>query len=303
MPWYSLTDEFDADFGVDEWHGTNAFIRDGNRVFRTYFVNNRGDEALGSTWSYLDLTALGRQEEWEDSPEGYPQTPPYQWWNWHDEYETPSRRRNSGGQLPERREDSVQLPPMPDSAACRAALDIAGEYCSPALLNHSVRSYLWAASFAAAREIVFDDELLYVSAVLHDLGLLTEFDNHRLPFEFAGGHVAAMFAAGAGWPRPRRRRVVEVIVAHMADSVDVRLDPEGFLLERSTGFDISGRGPEDFPEEVQAAVMARYPRLGLAEEFLACFRDQADRKPTSQAAAAVRSGIDQRLAANPLEHR
>jgi predicted dithiol-disulfide oxidoreductase (DUF899 family) len=84
--WYTITDSFDADFGVDEWHGTNAFIRDGDRIFRTYFVNNRGDEALGSTWSYLDLTALGRQEEWEDSPEGYPQTRAYEWWMRHDEY-------------------------------------------------------------------------------------------------------------------------------------------------------------------------------------------------------------------------
>jgi hypothetical protein len=40
---------------------------------------------MGSTWSYLDITALGRQEAWEDSPEGYPQTPPYEWWIWHDE--------------------------------------------------------------------------------------------------------------------------------------------------------------------------------------------------------------------------
>jgi predicted dithiol-disulfide oxidoreductase (DUF899 family) len=80
MPWYTMTGDpdnatdsaFDADFGVDEWHGTNAFFRDG--------------EALGTTWSYLDMTALGRQEEWEDSPEGYPQTAPYVWWNWHDEY-------------------------------------------------------------------------------------------------------------------------------------------------------------------------------------------------------------------------
>ena len=86
MPWLSLTDGFDADFGVDEWHGTNAFLRDGDQVFRTYFVNSRGDEAVGSTWSYLDLTALGRQEAWEDSPDGYPQTPPYQWWNYHDAY-------------------------------------------------------------------------------------------------------------------------------------------------------------------------------------------------------------------------
>jgi predicted dithiol-disulfide oxidoreductase (DUF899 family) len=86
IPWLTLTDEFDADFGVDEWHGTNVFIRDGERVFRTYFLDGRGDEQMGGTWNYLDVTALGRQEEWEDSPEGYPQTPPYRWWRWHDSY-------------------------------------------------------------------------------------------------------------------------------------------------------------------------------------------------------------------------
>jgi predicted dithiol-disulfide oxidoreductase (DUF899 family) len=86
MPWYTLTDRFDADYGVDEWHGTNVFFRDDERIYRTYFINNRGDEALGGTWSYLDITALGRQEDWEDSPEGYPQSEPYKWWNWHDEY-------------------------------------------------------------------------------------------------------------------------------------------------------------------------------------------------------------------------
>ncbi|UIJ72687.1 DUF899 domain-containing protein [Aurantimonas sp. HBX-1] len=87
MPWYTLTDSFDADFGVDLWHGHNVFIRAGERIFRTYFINVRGDEALGTTWQFLDATPLGRQESWEDSPEGYPQTPPYTWWNWHDRYE------------------------------------------------------------------------------------------------------------------------------------------------------------------------------------------------------------------------
>ena len=86
IPWYTITDSFDADFGVGEWHGHNAFIRDGERVYRTYFINSRGDEAIGTVWSYLDMTALGRQEEWEDSPDGYPQTAPYQWWHLHDEY-------------------------------------------------------------------------------------------------------------------------------------------------------------------------------------------------------------------------
>ena len=87
IPWYTITDGFDADFGVGEWHGHNAFIRDGDRIFRTYFVNDRGDESMGTTWSYLDITAYGRQEEWEDSPEGTPQTAPYQWWNYHDAYD------------------------------------------------------------------------------------------------------------------------------------------------------------------------------------------------------------------------
>jgi predicted dithiol-disulfide oxidoreductase (DUF899 family) len=86
MPWYTLTDTFDVDFGVDQWHGHNVFIRDGDQVFRTYFINSRGDEAMGTTWSYLDATPLGRQETWEDSPAGYPQTAPYHWWRWNDEY-------------------------------------------------------------------------------------------------------------------------------------------------------------------------------------------------------------------------
>jgi predicted dithiol-disulfide oxidoreductase (DUF899 family) len=98
IPSYTITDDFDADFGVAELHGHNVFFCDRERIFRTYFINDRGDEALGSTWSYLDITALGRQEDWEDSLEGYPQTTradpptggrnggPYQWWNLHDEY-------------------------------------------------------------------------------------------------------------------------------------------------------------------------------------------------------------------------
>jgi predicted dithiol-disulfide oxidoreductase (DUF899 family) len=85
MPWVTMLDDFDEDFGVDQWHGTNAFIRDGDQVYRTYFVDARGDEQMGNTWYYLDITALGRQETWEDSPEGTPQGEPYAWWIWHDE--------------------------------------------------------------------------------------------------------------------------------------------------------------------------------------------------------------------------
>jgi len=88
IPWYTfITEGFDKDFGVDEYHGHNVFFRDRDRVYRTYFINGRGDEAMGTIWSYLDITPLGRQETWEVSPEGYPQSSPYKWWNWHDNYD------------------------------------------------------------------------------------------------------------------------------------------------------------------------------------------------------------------------
>jgi predicted dithiol-disulfide oxidoreductase (DUF899 family) len=100
IPWLSSFDsDFNVDFGVGperpqegvyqdgETFGLSVFLRDGDEVYRSYFTAARGVEALGSVWTFLDLTPLGRQENWEDSPAGYPQTKPYEWWRRHDEYE------------------------------------------------------------------------------------------------------------------------------------------------------------------------------------------------------------------------
>ena len=89
IPWFSLAgNDFNADCGVTTGFGLSVFLRDGADVFRTYFTTGRGVEALGSNWTFLDLTPLGRQEDWEDSPEGRPQGPRYEWWRRHDEYPT-----------------------------------------------------------------------------------------------------------------------------------------------------------------------------------------------------------------------
>jgi predicted dithiol-disulfide oxidoreductase (DUF899 family) len=92
LPWYSSNgSDFNFDFGVsvgdDERFGLSVFLRDGDDVFRTYFTSARGVDRLRPDFNLLDLTALGRQETWEDSPDGWPQTPPYQWWRLHDEYD------------------------------------------------------------------------------------------------------------------------------------------------------------------------------------------------------------------------
>jgi len=137
--------------------------------------------------------------------------------------------------------------------------------------------------------------------MLHDIGLVPSFDSHAVPFEHAGGAVARVFAAGAGWTPERGIRAAEVIDRHMWDEVDLEQDPEGHLLELSTGLDISGRNPHRWPDDLRAEVLARYPRLGIADEFTACMSAEAARKPGSSAGSLVRRGMLDRIAANALD--
>lgn len=89
--WYSAAhSDFNKDFNVTrddgEMFGVSVLIREGEQIYRSYFTTQRGAEYLGSNFTYLDLTPMGRQELWEDSPQWVTKTPPYQWWKKHDEY-------------------------------------------------------------------------------------------------------------------------------------------------------------------------------------------------------------------------
>lgn len=100
IPWYSsYGSDFNHDFGVGpespqpdvyqdgEMFGLSVFLRDDVEVYQTYFTDRRGVESLGSSFSYFDVTPYGRQEDWEDSPEGWPKGPRYTWWRHHDRYD------------------------------------------------------------------------------------------------------------------------------------------------------------------------------------------------------------------------
>lgn len=192
--------------------------------------------------------------------------------------------------------------PVPDTAAARAAEALADAYQSPALTAHAVRSWYWAEGFAALDGIAaVDHELLYVAALLHDIGTVPEFDNVTLSYEHAGGHVAIALTTGAGWDAGRRQRVLDVIVRHNWPSVDRALDVEGHLLERATGLDISGAGSDVLPVEYLREVLAAHPRGAIAAEFGACVVDQADRKPDTAARRLVDGGVVEKLRRNPLE--
>jgi HD domain-containing protein len=190
--------------------------------------------------------------------------------------------------------------PTPSTPAAALAAEVVRRFSPPALVNHCHRAYVLAAALALQDGLDVDWELLYVASLLHDIALEPAFDNHSLPFEDAGGHVAWVFAAGAGWTVERRDHAAAVIVAHMRGT-DPAVDPEGHLLDLATGLDISGRNVERWSEPLLVELLDAYPRLDLAERFTACFLDQAARKPESSAADAVGSGVAERLANNPLD--
>ncbi len=191
--------------------------------------------------------------------------------------------------------------PLPDTAPVRAARDLSDRYLTPSLAAHSVRSWFWAAGFAEVLGLQPDRELLAVAALLHDMGLAEEFDAVRVPYESSGGHVAAVFGAGAGWSSERQQRLVEVIERHNWPEVDPALDVEGHLLEIATGLDISGARPEALPRDYLRAVLAQHPRGDLATDFGDRVVEQAERKPASHAARIVGGDLREKLAHHPLD--
>lgn len=184
--------------------------------------------------------------------------------------------------------DTLVDPPTPTASA---ALSVVRAYSSPGLVNHCLRSFVWAVSLAESQGISFDRELLYVASILHDLGVTPHFDAHEVAFEAAGGAVARVFAAGAGWLEDRQRRVAEIIERHMLVSVDKDVDAEGHLLAAATAFDVCGAEPQLWPDtQFRKAVVQAIPRLDSDQIFLHSIHEQAVRKPASEAARLDKSG-------------
>jgi hypothetical protein len=110
-----------------------------------------------------------------------------------------------------------------------------------------------------------------------------------------------VFGVAAGWTDARAARVAETIVLHMRDDVAATDDTEAHLLQVATSWDVAGRHAEEFSDATRAEILTRYPRLGFGDEFLACFADQAVRKPQSAAAHSLRTNGAGRIKGNPLD--
>jgi hypothetical protein len=190
--------------------------------------------------------------------------------------------------------------PVPDSAFARAAREQIAAVAPAFLVNHSARAYAWAVELARHDDVSFDPEILYVSALLHDIGLVPAYDRGGC-FETDGAIEAQRFSLEHGQSPERARAIYDVIELHMAPEAPNGSPSEVGLLNDSTGTDVTGYRYEDVRSDAVGPVLAAYPRLGFKREFAALFRDQATRKPSCRAAEMVASSKLEAIANAPFD--
>ncbi|MEO8274080.1 MAG: HD domain-containing protein [Chloroflexota bacterium] len=179
--------------------------------------------------------------------------------------------------------------PVPDSAIASQARELITAVAPPFLVNHSVRAYAWAVELARHDGLEFDAEILYVSALLHDIGLVPAYDIGGC-FETDGAIAAEAFALDRGVIPERARAIYDVIELHMADDLPPEPAAEVVLLWDSTGTDVTGHRYADVRRAIVPQVLAAYPRLDFKRAFGALFADQAARKPTCSVARMMAAG-------------
>jgi len=190
--------------------------------------------------------------------------------------------------------------PVPDSKIAREAEQLVADVEPAFLVNHSVRAYAWAVELAWHDALEFDPEILYVSALLHDIGLVAEYDIGGC-FEVDGAIAAERFALDHGQTAERARAIYDVVALHMLAAAPPGSTSEVILLNDSTGVDVTGYRVRDVRPSAIPEVLRAYPRLDFKEGFAAMFVDQATRKPICRVAEMVATGKLEAIAKAPFD--
>lgn len=145
------------------------------------------------------------------------------------------------------------------------------------LYNHAMRTYLFGALIGRATGLAFDEELLYLACILHDLGLTERFIGAR-PFEIEGALAAESFLRGQGLPADRAAVVWDGIAMHPL-AISQYKQPEIKLVASGAAADVVGAGLDSISPADRDAVIRAFPRLGFKTEFVATCADVVRRHP------------------------
>jgi hypothetical protein len=176
----------------------------------------------------------------------------------------------------------------PSSALTRAAVEQAQRRLSPALLNHSYRTFAFGAAIGTLEGLTVDTELLFAAALLHDTGLPTSDEN--VDFTRASARIARDVAEEVGLSSAATETMRTAITLHYSPGVTLTHGPVAYLLAAGAGVDVIGLRSWQLPEDLLTSVVEQHPRLGFKDEFAAAFRAEAARVPRGRAQYLRRYG-------------
>ncbi|MDQ2750985.1 MAG: HD domain-containing protein [Actinomycetota bacterium] len=177
---------------------------------------------------------------------------------------------------------------LPTSPLTAAAEREARARLSPALLNHSYRTYAFGAALGALANIDVDTELLFAAAMLHDTGLRQLM--RGADFTLASARIARDVAEIVGLSTAATDTLSTAITMHHSPGVTPADGPVAYLLSAGAGVDVIGLRSWKLPPQVLAEVVAQRPRLGFKREFTAAWREEAAGVPRGRAQLLRRYG-------------
>ncbi|MFT5132664.1 MAG: cyanamide hydratase family protein with HD domain [Gammaproteobacteria bacterium] len=189
---------------------------------------------------------------------------------------------------------------IPDTQLVKDATELV-ESCSPQfLVNHSIRTYCFGVAIAKHLNIKADMELFYLSAIMHDLGLVAPHNHSEGSFEVVGADAAQAFMLEKGSSQEKANLVHEAIALHSAVGIAHKREAEIVLVHFGAGVDVIGFRAEDISPETREAIVNAYPRHAFKMAFPPLLKDQVERKPQCHIAGHYNLGFSGKIKGAPF---
>lgn len=189
---------------------------------------------------------------------------------------------------------------IPDTQLAKQATELV-EACSPDfVVNHSIRTYCFGVAIAKHLNIKADMELFYLSAIMHDLGLVEPYDKQEGSFEVVGARAARKFMQDKGCGQEKADLVHEAIALHSAVGIAHKREPEIVLVHYGAGVDVIGFRAEDISVETRDAIVNAYPRHDFKKAFPLLLEGQVQAKPQCHIAGHYKLGFVSKIHSAPF---
>lgn len=191
---------------------------------------------------------------------------------------------------------------VPDSTIAKKTVEEAREYCNPILFSHSYRTYFWSSGFALSENLKVDAELLFISSLLHDIGL-TDKHNHvcsKKCFANYGGAFSQQFCLENNLDQKKASAVKQAIDLHLNPIIDkVKYGNEAYSLSKGAAMDVIGANSFQFSKKYIEDVNRHYSRQGFKEDILNTMENFSHKEGT-RADILYRMGFAKMADKNPM---